>query len=177
MTDRGHQCGTSRIAEAVRQLPTPPDFVVNVQGDEPELAAEAILAVVEALGDAAMATLAVAMPAHAPGQDDPNTVKAVLAVDGTALYFSRAPVPHFRQAVGVWHHHLGIYAYRTAFLHQFAALPPTPLEQAESLEQLRALEHGVRLNVGVVPAAWAAKGIDTAEDYEAFVRRQSRRAA
>ena len=184
LTGRHHQCGTTRIAEAVGRLPHAPDFVVNVQGDEPELAPEAILAVVAALaaGTAPMATLAVAMPAGTAAEKaDPNVVKVALAADGHALCFSRAPIPYDRQLEAAggspWHHHLGIYAYRTDFLQAFAALPPTPLEQREGLEQLRALEHGHRLRVAEVPAAWAAKGIDTAEDYEAFVRRTLARSA
>jgi 3-deoxy-manno-octulosonate cytidylyltransferase (CMP-KDO synthetase) len=179
-TGTHHACGTTRIAEAVEALGDDSiDFVVNVQGDEPEIAPEAILTVVEALladERAPMATLATAMPKGSEGMKaNPNAVKVVIDKSGKAIYFSRAPVPYDRarseEGEALWHHHLGIYAYRRDFLTEFAALPPSALEVREGLEQLRAIEHGHAIRVGIVPAAWAAKGIDTAEDFAAFARR------
>lgn len=181
MTGEHHRCGTTRIAEAVEKVfaDSPPDFVVNVQGDEPEIAPEAILTVAEQLladSSAQMSTLAIGMPpGHEEQKSNPNVVKAVLDQTGRALYFSRAPVPYNRTAPQTdeydWYHHLGIYAYRYDFLREFAALAPSPLEERESLEQLRALDAAKTIRVGVVPAAWAGKGIDTPDDYAAFVRR------
>ena len=125
---------------------------------------------------APMATLATAMPKGSEGMKaNPNAVKVVIDKSGKAIYFSRAPVPYDRarseEGEALWHHHLGIYAYRRDFLTEFAALPPSALEVREGLEQLRAIEHGHAIRVGIVPAAWAAKGIDTAEDFAAFARR------
>ena len=179
MTGNHHRCGTTRIAEAVERLGLDIDFVVNVQGDEPELAPEAILRVAQILLSdpvADMSTLVIAMPDGTAAQkSNPNAVKAVLAADGRALYFSRAPVPYDRNppapGSALWHHHLGIYAYRRDFLAAFAQLPVSPLEEREGLEQLRALEAGRVIKAAAVPAQWAGKGIDTREDYDAFVRR------
>jgi 3-deoxy-manno-octulosonate cytidylyltransferase (CMP-KDO synthetase) len=179
-TGSHHACGTTRIAEAMDKLGDDGiDFVVNVQGDEPEIAPEAILAVADALladERAPMATLATAMPKGSEGMKaNPNAVKVVIDRSGRAIYFSRAPVPYDRarteEGEALWHHHLGVYAYRRAFLSEFAALPPSSLEAREGLEQLRAIEHGHAIRVGIVPAAWAAKGIDTPEDFAAFARR------
>ncbi len=170
MTDPGHPNGTSRIAEVASGLDC--KVVVNVQGDEPMIDPAAIDAVVEALEgdlDAGMAT--VACP-FATGEDpeDPNLVKAFLRSDGRAGAFSRATVPdpilgHEPMAPPL--RHLGLYAYRPEYLQQFAALTSTPLEQSERLEQLRALEHGHPIALSQV--AWAHHGIDTPEQYQAFV--------
>jgi 3-deoxy-manno-octulosonate cytidylyltransferase (CMP-KDO synthetase) len=121
-----------------------------------------------------MSTLATAI-ADADQLFDPNTVKLVRAGNGDALYFSRAPIPWARDAFardrsalpagGSWLRHIGIYGYRTGFLKQFAALPPSPLERTESLEQLRALEAGHRIAVALTPAPFPP-GIDTPEDLE-----------
>lgn len=181
LTGSNHQCGTTRIAEAIshRRGTEMPDFVVNVQADEPELAPQAIVQVAQnLLANCAnqMVTLAVPMPAGSESiQRDPSAVKVVLGNDGRALYFSRAPIPFARNPLSpgqsLWYHHLGIYAYRTEFLLRFEALPASPLEAQEGLEQLRALSAGIPIQVGLVPPGWAAKGIDTPEDYAAFVRR------
>ncbi|MGL4461641.1 MAG: cytidylyltransferase domain-containing protein, partial [Planctomycetia bacterium] len=150
------------------------------QGDEPELSPTAVLRVAEVLLDDAtadMSTLVVAMPVGTEAlKSDPNAVKAVIDARGRAIYFSRAPVPFDRVAPPagqpLWHHHLGVYAYRTKFLQEFAAMPTSALEERESLEQLRALEAGRTIRVGVVPAGWAGKGIDAPADYAAFVERR-----
>ena len=181
MTGAHHTCGTTRIAEAIGYLPDSLqfDFVVNVQGDEPELAPEAILAVAETLLEdraTPMATLAVPMPTGSENmKDNPNAVKVVVDAHGRAMYFSRASVPYDRNdcddGESLWRHHLGIYAYRKDFLLEFARMPASALERREGLEQLRALEAGAVIRCGSVPAAWAAKGVDTEEDYAAFVSR------
>lgn len=175
MTARTHASGSDRLAECAAIAGWPDDtVVVNLQGDEPFAPAAGIRAVAEALlaTGADMSTLA------APVEDvetlfDPNAVKLVRAENGDALYFSRAPLPWPRDAFaaersrlpagGHWLRHIGIYGYRAGFLKRFAALPQTPLERVESLEQLRALEHGHRLAVAMTPAPFPA-GVDTPED-------------
>lgn len=176
MTSPEHPNGTSRLAEAVSILGLPDDHVVvNVQGDEPELDAALIDGAVEILERTGAEVGTVASP-FAASQDprDPNIVKCVLRRDSTALLFSRAPIPHHRDAALVppgvpYLRHVGIYTYAAGFLKRYAALPPTPLEEAEKLEQLRVLEHGFRIGVAVMPSSH--EGIDTPEQYERFVAR------
>ena len=174
-----HPNGTSRLAEAAALLGLASgDIVVNVQGDEPELESDAIAAAVRALTDAdqsrdvRVGTVAAPL-AHAGELADPNVVKVVRALDGTALLFTRAAVPHAREgshAAGAEPlRHVGLYAYRAGFLREYAARPETPLEKTERLEQLRVLEHGWRIGVGLIGRAHA--GIDTPDQYSAFVRR------
>jgi len=175
LTGADHASGSDRLAECAAQLGWPDDtIVVNLQGDEPLAPASGIRAVAATLaaGSAPMATLATPL-ASAAELFDPNCVKLVRAADGRALYFSRAPLPWPRDAfaarrdllpAGVpFLRHIGIYAYRAGFLRAFAALPRTPLEEAESLEQLRALEHGHAIAVGLAPEPFPP-GVDTAED-------------
>ena len=158
--------GTDRVAVAAKRLSPAPDLVVNLQGDEPLIepeAIEALLAAMQASG-AEMGTLA--RPLEDGELERTQVVKVVTDLQGNALYFSRAPIPH-RRAGGQSPRaraHVGIYAFTTACLHRFAALPPTPLEQEESLEQLRALEHGIRIRVA--DTAYRGFGIDTPEDLE-----------
>ncbi len=175
MTDARHQSGTDRVAEVMKTRTE--QIVVNVQGDEPEIEPEIIDALVDRLESTPddMATAATAFPA---GSDvaNPNLVKVVLDGHGRALYFSRSPVPFYRDATAgapQYLLHLGIYAYRREFLLRFAAFVPTPLEQAEKLEQLRALEHGS--SIFVLKVDRATHGIDTAEQYNAFVIRHKAR--
>jgi 3-deoxy-manno-octulosonate cytidylyltransferase (CMP-KDO synthetase) len=179
--------GTDRIAEIAPQLGDV-DILVNVQGDEPELSGRAIDLVVSLLQnhpDAAMATLATPIREHEKLLD-PACVKVVMAPTkqgARALYFSRAPIPHAREwrdellaaKPAHFYQHLGLYAYRKDFLLQFATLRRTPLEQLENLEQLRVLEHGHEILVGVVDEPTI--GIDTPADYAAFVERFRRQAA
>ncbi len=172
MTRADHPCGTDRIAEAVRGLRlADEDIVVNVQGDEPDIppaCIDTLVGLIESSG-APIATLATSL---SPEQGrDVNKVKVVLTRDGRALYFSRARIPHDRDEEGAVDYllHLGIYAYRVEFLKRFSSLPPTPAERAEKLEQLRALEHGWEIAVAVVD--YDGSGIDTPEDYAAFVAR------
>ena len=179
MTRADHTCGTDRVAEVVAGLDC--DIVVNVQGDEPELEPAAIDRLVNLLagaGDCPVATLACPF-SKVPGSDpaDPSAVKVVLNRAGRALYFSRSPIPHCPGADlsgqdGEPLLHLGLYAYRRSFLLELASWPPTPLERLERLEQLRVLENGHNMRVAVVDRA--AVGIDTPEDYAAFVERFSR---
>ena len=175
MTSPDHASGTDRLAECARIAGWSDDtIVVNLQGDEPFAPAAGIRAVAELMraGDTEMATLA------APVNDvetlfDPNAVKLVRGDDGCALYFSRAPIPWPRDAFaqdrsrmpdgGPWLRHIGIYGYRAGFLQRFAALPPGRLERIESLEQLRVLEAGYRIAVGVTPEPFPP-GVDTPED-------------
>lgn len=175
MTRADHVSGTDRVAEVARGLDT--DIIVNVQGDEPELepaAIDTLVQLMEKNPQTGIGTLACPFAKNADPRD-PNAVKVVVDRNGHALYFSRALVPFPRDASGKiidasrWLLHLGIYAYRRDFLLKLAKLPPTPLEQTEKLEQLRVLEHGYPLVVGVVEKA--AIGIDTPEDYASFVAR------
>ena len=153
--------GTDRLAEAARRISA--DAYVNVQGDEPLMSPENVDRVVATLlagSDRPLATLAIPMPAS--DANDPNVVKVAVARDGRALYFSRAAIPYFRQGAPAYRKHLGLYAYRAATLAAVAQLPPSPLETAESLEQLRWLEAGYSLWVG--EAATDSIGVDTPED-------------
>jgi 3-deoxy-manno-octulosonate cytidylyltransferase (CMP-KDO synthetase) len=180
MTRIDHTSGTSRLAEAAHALSlTSADIVVNVQGDEPEMDAGAI--------DAAVAALQAASPSvpmstigspFADGEDphNPAIVKVVTDRLSRALYFSRSPIPHHRQGgtgeAGLLRH-VGLYVYRRPFLDVYQSLTPTPLERTEVLEQLRVLEHGHHIAVAIYPCS--SQGIDTSEQYQAFVARQARR--
>ena len=172
MTDPAHPNGTSRVAEVARTLQE--ELIVNVQGDEPQIEPALVDRTVEALAarpDMPMATL---VSPFAPGEDpaNPNIVKCVTAVDGRALYFSRSLVPFDRDrapGAAAPRKHVGLYAYRRAFLDVFVGLAPTPLERTESLEQLRALEHGHPILCAEGEAHFT--GIDTPEQYAEFVRR------
>ncbi len=180
VTGSAHASGTDRLAEvAANRGWGDDDIVVNLQGDEP-LTPPAILAQVaadlEAAPDAPMATLAA--PLASEDADDPNTVKLVTDARGFALYFSRAPIPCWRDGrsagTEAYRRHLGIYAYRAGFLRRFATLPPAPLEQAERLEQLRALWHGYGIHVADAVALPGA-GLDTPEDVERIAAELSAR--
>jgi 3-deoxy-manno-octulosonate cytidylyltransferase (CMP-KDO synthetase) len=176
LTSPAHQSGTDRIAEVARSLAD--DIIVNVQGDEPEIESETIHGLINRLEKSTddMATAATAFPAGADPADA-NLVKVAVAPDGRALYFSRCPIPYHRDATSpsraAYHLHLGIYAYRRDFLMQFASWKPTPLEMTEKLEQLRALEHG--RSIYVLKVNRATHGIDTREQYAAFVKRHKDR--
>ena len=179
LTRADHPSGTDRVAEVARTLQAqegaPAELVVNVQGDEPELDPGLIDRLVELMegSDAPMGTLA------EPIQDPQDfqraqVVKVVLDRRGRALYFSRSPIPHPAGDGGPPPlRHVGIYAYRPGFLQDFCRLEPAPLERGEKLEQLRALWHGHAIQVGVV-APTGARGIDTPEDYQAFLARAGR---
>ncbi len=176
MTSAGHASGTDRIAEVVRAKGFGADeIVVNLQGDEPMMPAALVDEVAEALAARPHIDIATAVtPVQSLAEFlDPSCVKALRARDGQALYFSRAAVPWPRDSVaggrptdfaGAWRH-IGIYAYRVRSLLQFASWSPTPLEQTEKLEQLRALEHGMRIHLVTLAQAPPA-GVDTLEDLE-----------
>lgn len=169
-TSAKHPTGTDRVAEVARRL-RGVSVVVNVQGDEPLIDPEVIDGLIESLADDRRLEMSTAAaPLQAADLDNPNVVKVVTDLDGRALYFSRAPIPVDRDGnvgPGRWRH-LGIYAYRRAFLLKFVRWKPTPLEQSEKLEQLRALEHGA--GIRVVPVGEAGPGIDTPADAAAFER-------
>ncbi len=179
LTDPGHRSGTDRIAEVcTRRAWGDETLIVNLQGDEPCMPPVLIDQVAEELAlrpEIGMATLAYPFTERA-ALFDPNLVKVVTDVQGRALYFSRAPIPWHRECFaeatssalppepGFWRH-LGLYAYRVSFLRRLVALPPSPLELAESLEQLRVLWHGLAIQVSearVLPGP----GVDTPEDLE-----------
>lgn len=172
MTRAEHPSGTDRLAEAAKLLKLrPQQIVVNVQGDEPLIEPKLINAVAELLGrrrEAAMTTACHAIHDEASGKN-PNVVKVVLDAEGYALYFSRSQIPYPRESGATHYRHAGIYAYRVAFLKQYAALPPAPLERAEALEQLRALWHGHRIAV-VVSETDIPPGVDTPQDLQAVLR-------
>jgi 3-deoxy-manno-octulosonate cytidylyltransferase (CMP-KDO synthetase) len=173
MTRAEHASGTDRIAEAAAQLGLGDEaIVVNVQGDEPLIPPDLIASVAEALRRRPEASVATACHALHDAAEfaNPNVVKVVCAANGDALYFSRAGIP-FPRAGGAPQafRHVGIYAYRVAFLRRYAALAPAPLEATEQLEQLRVLWHGYR--IAVVPAAGAMPpGVDTPADLEAVLK-------
>jgi len=162
MTPADCASGTDRIACAAQGWNA--RAVINIQGDEPLIDPEEISRIAEHLAahpEDPVVTLAT--PAAPEEMGNPNAVKVVLARDGAALYFSRAPIPYPRQEGGFAPlKHLGIYGYQRDALLRLAALPPSPLERGESLEQLRALENGMAIRVLIVERA--SIGVDTAED-------------
>jgi 3-deoxy-manno-octulosonate cytidylyltransferase (CMP-KDO synthetase) len=178
MTAADHPSGTDRIAEVARVRGWEEQaIVVNVQGDEPLIEPELIATVAAKLAaapDAAIATACCTLEGMAQFTN-PNVVKVVLDRDGYALYFSRAGIPYPRDAFRATpaalpaafpaYRHIGLYAYRCAFLHAYSGLEPAPIEQLEALEQLRALWHGFRIAVAVTPASPVA-GVDTEDDLE-----------
>ena len=178
MTDAGLPSGTDRVAAVAAARGWSDDtVVVNVQGDEPflpEVLIDQAAALLERDAAAGIATLATPVDSLEEFLD-PNAVKVVVSADGAALYFSRAPIPWTRDGAtaglvsqrefGGALRHVGLYAYRVGALARITRLPPSPLEQREKLEQLRALEHGVRIVVGRCQVR-PPPGVDTAEDLE-----------
>lgn len=166
MTSAGHLTGTDRLAEVAAALPEA-DLILNVQGDEPLIPPQAIDALAAAFDEEPDLQMATLMTPMAEAEyDNPAAVKVVVSLDGHALYFSRSLIPFPRNRGSEWccYKHIGVYAYRRDFLLRFAALPPSPLETAESLEQLRALEYGYRIRVISTP--FRSIGVDTQEDLE-----------
>jgi 3-deoxy-manno-octulosonate cytidylyltransferase (CMP-KDO synthetase) len=168
MTDAGHVSGTDRIAEVAAGLAA--DIVVNVQGDLPHLDPAMVTTAAAPLqADSGLPMATLCTPITDDGEwRNPNVVKVVVNADGMALYFSRSPLPHHRDEVPagsvLGQRHIGLYVYRRDFLLTFAGLQPTPLERAERLEQLRALERGYRIRV--VEVEKAAIEVDTPQDLE-----------
>jgi 3-deoxy-manno-octulosonate cytidylyltransferase (CMP-KDO synthetase) len=174
LTSPEHQSGTDRIAEAVADIDV--EIIVNLQGDEPEIDPGNIDYLARMLmdnPDCPMATLAAEFQT-AKQVSDPNIVKVIIGRNNKAIYFSRSPIPYDREKAGVgdvkqYLRHIGIYAYRKKFLLEITALPQTPLEKTEKLEQLRAIENGFNILVGKVKHT--CDGIDTPEQYAEFVKR------
>ena len=175
-TKADHRSGTDRVAEVAESLDN--DVIVNVQGDVPFIHAEMLSACVAPLADDPTLLMGTVCTPITDGASfaNPNVVKVVTDRNGDALYFSRCAIPCHRDGAGgdapLGFRHIGLYAYRRGFLLAFARLAPTPLERAENLEQLRALESGFRIRVSAV--ATTSIEVDTAEDLErarAFARR------
>jgi 3-deoxy-manno-octulosonate cytidylyltransferase (CMP-KDO synthetase) len=176
MTGPDHPSGSDRIYEAMCKLDPQgkAEIVINLQGDFPTILPENIRDVLAPLDDAAVDIATLAARIH-PAEEDaaPSVVKAVGSAIGDrrlrALYFSRATAPH---GDGPRYHHIGLYAYRRAALERFVRLPPSPLEQQEKLEQLRALEAGMRIDIGIVDSV--PRGVDTPADLETARRALSK---
>jgi 3-deoxy-manno-octulosonate cytidylyltransferase (CMP-KDO synthetase) len=165
LTSPDHPTGTDRIAEAAMAVPQA-THIINIQGDEPLIdpaLIDELAAVMAADSSLDMATAANPMDPADPAVQDPNVVKVAVALDGRALYFSRSPLPFFRNPVDGLPvlRHKGIYAYQRSFLDRFITWPPSPLEKAESLEQLRALENGASIHV--ILTSDTSPGVDTLE--------------
>lgn len=180
MTDPALPSGTDRVLAAAKELPEV-DIFVNVQGDEPEISGAAIDQVIELLEDnpeAVVSTLATPIREQ-DRLEDPSCVKVVRDANRKALYFSRSPIPFVRDQQPnllnaeppLFWQHIGIYAYRREFLMNLPDLPTSDLEKLEKLEQLRFLQAGATIQVGATDHA--VKGIDTADDYQAFLVRQA----
>lgn len=166
LTRADHETGTDRLAEVATSLDC--DVIVNVQGDEPLLDPRAITELVAPFADRSisMSTLYRRITDQSELLN-PNIVKLVTDRSGFAMYFSRAPIPHTRDPRGGYpplYRHVGVYAYRRTALMVLASLEPTPLERSESLEQLRALEHGIRIKA--VETSYDSIGVDTPADLE-----------
>jgi 3-deoxy-manno-octulosonate cytidylyltransferase (CMP-KDO synthetase) len=166
LTRADHYSATDRLAEVAGTLDC--DIIVNLQGDEPLLDSRAIAQAVEPFADPAISMTTLYHRLDNPADlTNPNVVKVVVDRGGFALYFSRAPIPYARDPRGGWpplYRHIGLYAYRRSALLVLASLDPTPLERAEALEQLRALEHGIRIKA--VETTYDSIGVDTPEDLE-----------
>ena len=164
-TSPDHPSGTDRVAEVAAHLPSSVEVVVNVQGDEPLIHPDALRALAAAFDDPEVEMATLIRPLLDEERANPNVVKAVVDLRSDALYFTRADVPFSRDGDPVrrWAHQ-GLYGYRRETLLRLAALPPSPLERAESLEQLRALENGIRIRC--VSTTHVSLGVDTPEDLE-----------
>ena len=175
LTSTEHRSGTDRIAEVAAKLDV--DYVVNVQGDEPEVDPDGIDLLVELLEESGAEMSTLAVPCSDPIVAlDPNIVKLVVNQSGYAMYFSRSPIPGAKrldERLASGEHsfliHPGIYGFRREFLLSYSSLQPSALEKTEGLEQLRALDNGCRIRVGIIQDV--AVGVDTPEEYAAFVKR------
>ena len=174
MTDVNHACGTDRIAEANRSIGA--EYVINVQADEPLVTGGQIRKLAELIqGEAEMATLGTPLK-YEKDFTNPNHVKLICDELGYAIYFSRAPIPYFRDSQGILESHkaaevpvlihLGLYAYKGAFLERFSSMQPSKLEQIEKLEMLRVLEKGYKILVGITYDSMIE--IDTPEQARKF---------
>lgn len=168
MTSPDHQSGSDRIAEIVRNNPDI-EIAVNVQGDEPLIKPESIDMAIKALVDDKNSDISTLIREIEDSEEaqNPNVVKAVIANDGSALYFSRSPIPYERNKnEAPTYAHIGLYAYKRDSLLKMTSLPQSTLEKAESLEQLRALQNGMKIKTAVVD--YKPVGIDTEADLEEF---------
>jgi 3-deoxy-manno-octulosonate cytidylyltransferase (CMP-KDO synthetase) len=163
MTSSAHRSGTERVHEIAASVSA--DIYLNVQGDEPMVRPEQLATLIEVMSDPRVEVGTLKTPC-APGEiENPNAVKVVTALEGNALYFSRAAIPFDRdRTLPRYYKHLGLYAYRKTALEQFVSWPESALEKVERLEQLRFLENGIRINVGETP--FDSIGVDTEEDLE-----------
>jgi 3-deoxy-manno-octulosonate cytidylyltransferase (CMP-KDO synthetase) len=167
LTSPDHESGTERVSEVIANKSfNSYDLILNVQGDEPLVAPEALRgAAARVLGGDPIGTAAGQL--HPSLARDPNRVKVVVDARGRAVYFSRAPIPFDRDGTGhvVYHQHVGVYAYTREALERWVRLPPLPAERWERLEQLRPLLSGIPIGVALL-AAHAAPGVDTTEDLQ-----------
>jgi len=183
LTSPSAASGTDRVAEAAAPLDA--EFIVNVQGDEPLIEPSTIDAAIESLMEDPELQMSTTSEPIVSVEDvfNPTVVKVVTDSRGFALYFSRSPVPYIRPVEGLtleaslrrepsllsnYRKHSGLYSYRGSFLQRFTSMEPSPLERLEALEQLRALENGIRIRV--VPVAHRSIGVDTEQDYERVKR-------
>ena len=168
MTSASHKCGSDRIREVVERHPEI-SYIVNLQGDEPLIKPESIDAVAKNVQEDENADISTLIRVLTDEVEinNPNLVKCVVDNNGYALYFSRSKIPYERNSgIATFYGHLGIYGYKREALMKMTSLPQTPLERTESLEQLRALEHGMKIKTSVVD--FVPVGIDTLEDLEKF---------
>lgn len=168
MTSADHKCGSDRIREVVERHPEI-SYIVNLQGDEPLIKPDSIDAVARNVQEDEKADISTLIRVLTNDNEinNPNLVKCVIDNNGYALYFSRSKIPYERNtAIATFYGHLGIYGYKREALLKMTALPQTPLEKTESLEQLRALENGMKIKTSVVD--FVPVGIDTKEDLEKF---------
>lgn len=164
MTSQTHESGTDRVYEAARAMNLPPQaIVVNIQGDEPALNPAILSELLSAFADSSVEVATLAHLLDPADTGNPDKVKLTRAANGNALYFSRAPIPYAREAYALPPlGHIGLYAFTMSALERFVALPPSPLERTERLEQLRLLENGIAIRV--VQTAHACHGVDSPED-------------
>ncbi len=166
MTSKDHKCGSDRIAEVISRHPEF-DYVLNLQGDEPQITPEVIDLAIEALSDGADISTLVREITDKEQINNPNCVKCVFDNNFNALYFSRCPIPYERnENQSPYYAHIGIYGYKKDSLIKMTQLSQTNLEKQESLEQLRALQNGMKIKVAITTLN--PTGIDTMEDYEKF---------
>lgn len=165
MTSDKHRSGTDRLAEVAAGLDA--ELIVNVQGDEPLIDPKSIERAIEPFDkEPGLEMSSLMVPIDSEAAKDPNLVKVVVSLDNYAMYFSRSPIPFERKPLEgrSIYGHVGLYAYTRGFLLKFAAMKPTPLEMAESLEQLRVLEHGFKIKM--IEIAERPMGVDTIDDLE-----------
>ena len=167
MTSEHHKCGSDRIVEVAQKYPEI-SYIINLQGDEPMISTECVETVISLLkGDNSVDISTLLSDLDKENVDDPNTVKCVKDKNGFALYFSRSKIPFERnEGIAKFYKHIGIYGYKREALFEMTKFPQPEIEQAESLEQLRALYNGMRIKTAVVK--YDSIGIDTIEDYNNF---------